>query len=100
MRRWILTSALVLLVLGLIAFAQDKPKEKKPQQPCPDSAKVFVLEPDQVAEKVKELNAQGYCISKGDFLVVGKQVLLFTGDSDLYGEEEEDPCESGKDCEH
>lgn len=86
-QRLVLAGATCLAcVLGVwVGRAQE---QKKPQLPCDAAPKVFVLDAELVEAKVKELNQQGYCVRKQNFVVVGNKLMIVVDDTDLYTEEE------------
>lgn len=92
----VLMFIVVIVVLNSIvlrtAAQQDLPQlQKKPQLPCGKGPKTFVLEASEIEDKIKELNAEGYCIGKQHFLLLGGgKVLLLLDKDDLFIEEAED----------
>lgn len=78
----------LVLAFAVWGIAQQ---EKKPQLPCGNGSKAFVLEASEIEDKIKELNLEGYCIGKQHFLVLGNgKVLLLLDKDDLFIEEAED----------
>lgn len=96
----LLTAASIAAMLGItLVRAQEPTPRPTPQESCANKTRVYNLEPDVVDAKVKELEAEGYCIDEADFLVVGKQVLLIVGRDDIQGAGTDDECDSGEECE-
>lgn len=117
---WKGLAAVVMITLGTLGFSTTMPegllnsisargrgqtkgeaqkiqKTPNPQKPCVNETKIFVLDPGEVQDKIKELEANGYCIGKSNFLAVGSKVMLMVDQSDLYSEDEAEP-ECDGDC--
>lgn len=88
---WTPAAALSILVVygSLALFAQNTPRsqddlhDEKKAKPCNIGTKVFVTDPEQIEDKIKELNQLGYCIERGNLMVVGGKLLITVNKRDL-----------------